>query len=437
MTWAYLLVAVGLLLANGFFVGAEFALIAARATRIEAMSREGAATANLALKSVREISLTLAGAQLGITMCSLGLGYVAEPAVADVIESGFGSFGDMPETLVHTISFVVALTIVTFFHMVIGEMAPKNIAIAEPERSALWVALPFRVFVNLFRPVLWVMNGMARAGCKLLGVEQQQERVAVATAEDIRAMAKESAEHGVIGEYEQRLLAGAASFGNRDAASVMVPRTEMVALPSTVTPAEIEGTVVATGHSRYPIYGENIDQVIGFVHAKDLLKVPLARRTKQLGRRWIRPMLVVPESLDVRPLLFSMRKDRRHFALVIDEHGGTSGIVTMEDLLEELVGEIRDEHDFAEAGIESLDEGRYVVPGTMRIDEASDYLDLRLPEGDYETVAGFVIERLGKIPAPGDSLEHDGWRLTVQTMRRRRIVRLQVERVSEGPGPSL
>jgi CBS domain containing-hemolysin-like protein len=431
MTLWYLAAAVVLLLLNGFFVGAEFALIAARRTKIESLAEEGAATANAALRSIKELTLTLAGAQLGITMCSLGLGFVAEPAIADLLESGLSSFGEIPETLLHTISLVVALTIVTFFHMVIGEMAPKNVAIAEPEKSALWVALPFRAFVLVFKPVLYVLNGLANAGCRALGVEPQEERISIASAEEIQAMVKESAQEGVIEEYEQRLLSGAAAFGARDAASAMIPRTEIVALPSTSTPAELEGVIVASGHSRIPVYGENIDQMLGFFHAKDLLKMSGVRRHRPLGRRWIRPMLVVPESLTLHPLLLSMRRERKHFALVVDEHGGTAGVVTMEDLLEELVGEIRDEHDADELGIEPLGSDRHMIPGTLRIDEISDYLGIDLPEGDYETVAGFVMERLGRVPNPQDSVEDDGWRLTVAEMHRRRIIRLLAERLAE------
>jgi CBS domain containing-hemolysin-like protein len=431
VTVGYLIAAVVLLLLNGFFVGAEFALIAARRTKIEAMAQDGAATANFALRSIRELTLTLAGAQLGITMCSLGLGFVAEPAIAVLLESAISSFAEIPDTLLHTISFAVSLTIVTFLHMVIGEMAPKNIAIAEPERTALLIALPFRVFVFIFRPVLYVLNGIANAGCRLLGVEPQDERITAATAEEIQTMVNQSAEEGVISAHERRLLAGAAAFGERDAASAMIPRTEVVALPSTSTPAEFEGVVVDSGHSRIPLYGENIDQILGFFHAKDLLKIPAGQRDHPIARRWIRPMLVVPESLKLPPLLLSMRRERKHFALVFDEHGGTAGVVTMEDVLEELVGEIRDEHDVGELGIEPLGDGRFMIPGTLRIDEAAESIGMDLPEGDYETVAGLVMERLGRVPSPNDAIEIDGWRLTVAEMHRRRIRRLMTEQTDQ------
>ncbi|MFN2488574.1 MAG: hemolysin family protein [Actinomycetota bacterium] len=429
MTPWYLAIAVVLLLANGFFVGAEFALIAARRTKLEQIA-EVSDRANMALKSIGELSLMLAGAQLGITMCSVGLGFVAEPAIARLIESGIHSFATLPPALLHAISFVIALTIVTFLHMVIGEMAPKNIAIAQPEKTALWVAVPFRLFVNLLRPVVHLLNGLANGGTRLFGVVPTEERVDAHTAEEIGAMIEESARKGLIGEPRHRLLSGAIGFLERDAVAAMVPRTDVVAAPVTSPPAELERTVLDSGHSRIPLFASDVDHVAGFFHSKDLLHIGAEERMRPLQRSLIRPMLVVPESRKVQPLLLEMQQERKHFALVIDEHGGTAGIVTMEDLLEELVGEIQDEYDVSELGVETLAEERYLVPGSLRIDEASDHLGVDLPEGDYETVAGFLMDRLGRIPRRRDSVEHDGWRLRVRNMHRRRVVQVLVERAA-------
>jgi CBS domain containing-hemolysin-like protein len=433
VTWWYLGAALLLLVANGFFVGAEFAVIAARRTKIDQLAATGDLRARLAQKSIRELSFMLAGVQLGITMASLGLGAVAEPAVAHLIESGLASVADLPEGLLHSISFVVALTIVVFFHMVAGEMAPKNIAIAEPERSALWLAIPLRIYANLFRPFIRLLNGIANAGIRLFGVEPQEERTEVHTAGELRAMIADSAREGMLGVFEHRLLSGAIGFGTRDAASIMVPRTEMVAVPATVTPAELERIVLQTGHSRFPVFAGDLDEVLGFVHAKDLLKIPAAERDRPIGRRWMRQMLVVPESLRLHPLLVAMRRERHQFALVVDEHGGTAGIVTLEDLLEELVGEIRDEYDFSEAGVEQLSERRFLVPGSYPIYEAEERLGVDLPEGEYETVAGFIMDRLGRIPKRRDMVEHDGWRLGVRAMHRRRVVQVLIERAEDAP----
>jgi CBS domain containing-hemolysin-like protein len=428
MTTTYLLAGLGLLLANAFFVAAEFGLIAARRTKIQGLASEGNARARVALKSIRELSLMLAGAQLGITMASLGLGAVAEPALAHLIEDAIEPFAELPPTLLHTISFVVGLTIVSFLHMVVGEMAPKNVAIADPEKTILWLALPFRGFTLVFRPVLWVLNGLANVTLRLMRVEPKEELHTVHTAPEIGRLIAESAESGLLKDFEHRLLTGAVDFGERDAAEVMVPRTEMIAVPMTVTPAEIEQLVLDGGHSRFPIYTEDLDHVIGFFHSKDLLKIPNDRRERRLPRRLIRPLLVVPESKKLHPLLFDMRRERKHFALVIEEHGGTAGIVTLEDLLEELVGEIIDEFDLDEAAIERLGNDRFLVPGNLRIDEIADRINVELPEGDYETIAGFLMSELGRIPKRMDRVTHDGWTITVRSMYRRRVVQVTVER---------
>jgi CBS domain containing-hemolysin-like protein len=429
-----LLLTVVLLLVNGFFVAMEFALIAARRSRIETLANDGNRRAVAALRSIKELSLMLAGAQLGITMASLGLGAIAEPAIARLLESGIETFAELPSGLLHSISFVIALTIIVFFHMVVGEMAPKNIAIARPEESALWMAFPIRVYGNLFRPFIKALNAIANGVLRLLGVAPQDELLTVHTAQELRVMVQESAKGGVLQEFETHLLSGAASFGEKDAADAMVPRTEMIALPLEITAAEVEAKVVESGHTRFPIYIETPDRVVGFFHAKDLLKIAASQRNKRIPRRLIRPLLVVPESRKLHPLLFDMRRERRHFALVVDEHGGTAGIVTLEDLLEELVGEILDEYDEGEAGIERLSDRRFLVPGTLRIDEVSELLDAHLPEGDYETIAGFLMDRLGRVPVRRDVVTHGDWSLQVRRMYRRRVVQVLIE-PSPGSGP--
>ena len=430
MSIGWLLAAtVGCLLLNGFFVGAEFALIAARRSSIEALAESGNKRAQIAERSLHELSLMLAGAQLGITMASLALGAIAEPAIATLIEGALHDVVNLSTEVLHSISFVIALTIVVFFHMVVGEMAPKNIAIAIPEKSALWLAAPFRLYVNIFRPFIRLLNLIANTGLRLIRVEPQDELRSVHTAQELGAMIAESARHGVLNKTQYRLLSRAASFGERDAGSALVPRTEMVAVPADITPREIEALVVASGHSRIPIYDEHLDQVLGFFHAKDLLRISPRDLDDPLDPRFVRPMLIVPESKKLHPLLFEMRRQRKHFALVVDEHGGTAGVITMEDLLEELVGEIRDEYDFTERSIERLGGDRFLIPGSLRIDEINDRLEVELPEGEYETIAGFLMDRLGRIPQRRDSVVHEGWRLRVMTMHRRRVVQVLLERI--------
>ncbi|MBA2311601.1 MAG: HlyC/CorC family transporter, partial [Actinobacteria bacterium] len=273
MTAWYLLAAVGLLVANGFFVAAEFAITAARRASLEERASEGDGRARTALKSITELSFMLAGAQLGITIASLLLGFIAEPAVATVIEAGVESVVELPPSVVHAVSFVVALGIVVFLHMVVGEMAPKNMAIADPEKTALWLALPFRAFVNVFRPFIRLLNAIANGALKLFGVEALDELEEGRSAQDIATMIAQSARDGMLGKVEHRLLSGAIEFRDRDAADVMVPRTEVVAVSADATPEDIERAVVETGHSRFPVYAGDIDHVLGFFHAKDLLLV--------------------------------------------------------------------------------------------------------------------------------------------------------------------
>ncbi|HYY44117.1 MAG TPA: hemolysin family protein, partial [Actinomycetota bacterium] len=260
--WLLVLTA-GLLIMNGVFVGAEFALTGARRTRIEALREQGDRRAGIALKSMRELPMMLAGAQLGITMASLGLGHVAEPAFAHLFERLFGPVG-APSGLSHTLSYVVALIVVVYLHMVIGEMAPKNLTIAEPERSALWLALPTRAFVTVFRPFVHLLNGLARLGLRALRVEPAEELLTAHSADEIARLIEEAAGEGMLGIEKHRLLSGALELSERDAAAAMVPRTEMVAASVTATPADLERLVLETGHSRIPIYGKDIDHVFGF-----------------------------------------------------------------------------------------------------------------------------------------------------------------------------
>lgn len=430
MTFGYLVAAVVLLFLNGFFVAGEFAMIASRRTKIEALAAGGDLRGNLALKSIRELSIMLAGAQLGITIASLALGYVAEPAVAHLIEAALHNIS-VPEEASHTIAFVIALSIVSFFHMVIGEMAPKNIAISNPEKAALLLVIPFRLFTNLFRPILWVLNGAANSLLKLVGIEPQDEIHTAHSAREIGRMIGESAQGGMLKDHEHRLLSGALSLSDRDVASVMKPRTEMLAVPLTATPADVEGLVTETGYSRFPVFSEHIDRVLGFVHSKDLLSVPSDARDKRLPRRLIRPLLIVPETKKLHPLLYDMKRERKHFALVVDEHGGTSGVVSLEDLLEELVGDILDEHDLNPAEIQQAGPGRFVVMGTLPLDDLRRRIHLEVPEGDYETLAGFLMDRLGRVPRRRDEIKFEGWRMRVLSMHRRRVVQVLLEK--QGP----
>jgi len=340
-----LVLAALLLLANGFFVAVEFALIASRRTKVEALADEGSASARAAAQAMRRLNVQLAGAQLGITMASLLLGFVAEPAVAGLIEDAIGAFVELPERLLHTLGFVVALGIVAFLHMVIGEMVPKNVAIAQPERTLLALALPNRAYVTVFGPILHLLNALSNAGVRLMGIEPRDELATAASADELALMLAASREEGLIEEVAHQLLSGALDLGDREVTSVMVPRSRVVWLPATATPAEAEALVVSSGHTRLLVAGEGLDEVLGFVHAKDLLTVPVEARARPLPLGRVRRMVVLDARATLDHARREMQRARVHLAVIAGPDGATRGIATLEDVIEALVGDIRDETD--------------------------------------------------------------------------------------------
>jgi CBS domain containing-hemolysin-like protein len=345
VTGVNLLIAVLLLVANGFFVAVEFALLASRRTKLEAMVEQGSAPARVALRSMRHLNHQLAGAQLGITMASLLLGFVAEPTVAGLIEDSIHRFVELPESVLHALGFAIALMIVVFLHMVIGEMVPKNIAIAAPERTLLALTLPNHAYVVVVGPLLHLLNGLARAIVRLFGVEPRDELATSASADELALMLAASRDEGLIEEMAHQLLAGALDLGDRGISSVMVPQDEVVWLPRTSTPSEAEELVVRSGHSRLIVAGRDLDDVLGYIHAKDLLTVPSGARDRALPLGRVRRMVVLGQRTSLDDALLAMQQARIHVALIDDGAGHTLGIATLEDVIEALVGDIRDESD--------------------------------------------------------------------------------------------
>jgi len=430
MNWSALLWMILLLIANGFFVAAEFAYITARRNVLE--QTEGR-SAQVAVGLNRDLSLSLAAAQLGITMASLLLGAVAEPAVAALLEPAVGVL-PVSEDVVHGIALVIALLIVVFLHMVVGEMAPKNIAISAPERSALAMALPFRGFIFLFKPLIALLNATANGVLRLFGVPPAVALEVGHSAEDLAVIIATGRREGVIEDFAHRLLTGAIVFGDLDASEVMVPRPDIDAAPSSASVAEIQELMRVTGHSRIPIHGGDLDDILGLVHVKDLM-IDEIDPDAPLDRELIREALVVPETAPLRSVLTEMRQGRSHLAVVVDEHGSTAGIITLEDIAEELVGEIADEHDPQEQRVRLEPEGQIIAAGTVRPDELSRY-GVKLTIGDYETIGGLVMDRLGRVPRRGDLIEDQGWRLRVRSIEGRRVSEVEITPGEEAPsGP--
>lgn len=423
---------IALLAANAFFVGAEFAFVMARRAKMEQLAARGNRTAKIASAATKELSLMLAGAQLGITMTSIGLGYFAEPAVASLIERALTPYVTLPANVLHTISFVLALSVVLYFHLVVGEHIPKNIAIAHPDASLLWIARPFNLYARLFRPFIRLLNGMANAGLRLVGVEPKDELFSAASPSDLSAILRMLKKEGVIEDVRHRLLSGTLTFNSLDAESIMVPRTRITAISHQASAAEIEDRLRETGLTRLPLFDGDLDHMVGFVHGKDLLRVPQNRRHLPPHRSLVKELLLVPASRKLGDLLGDMRTSRRHLAVVIDEHGGTAGIVTLEDILVEIVGETGDLKTGAQT-VRQMGPGHFVVPGDLRRDEVRAAIGLNLPEGDYETLAGFMMVHLGRLPVTGDEVSLGAATFRIKRIRSRQVDLVEVLLSTEHP----
>lgn len=416
MSWAAIGLMMALLVANGFFTAAEFAYITARRTVLQ---ETPGGSARIAVRLNRELTLSLTAAQLGITMTSLGLGAVAEPAVASVLEAVIG-LASLPVGVTHGIALVLAFLIVVFLHIVVGDMAPKNIVISRPERSATALAYPFRGFILVFRPLIAALNAMTNGLLRIFGVSPATSLEVGHSADELAMIISTGQEEGVIEDFAHRLLTGAISFGDLDAAEAMTPRPDVVTTNAAATVAEVEELMQSTGHSRIPVIGDDIDDVLGFIHVKELIGVSDDHRDRTVDPSILREVLFVPESAHIRSVLDEMRRTRIHFAMVIDEHGSTAGIITMEDIAEELVGEIRDEYDRRERRPTRTADGRILAPALLRPDQLAEY-GIHLPEGEYETLGGLIMDRLGRLPVPGDEVEEEAWLLKVISTDGRRV----------------
>ena len=354
MTIWLLIITLVLVLVNGFFVALEFALVGSRRAKLEALAADGSRQATNALNASSDLTMHLAGAQLGVTMASLGIGLFGEPTVSHLVETAIVAVGiTLPESILSTIGLVVGLSIVVFCHMVIGEVVPKNLALAGPERALLKLAPFSRVYLKIFRPVVRLLQTMANFGVRLFKVEPRDELTSAHTAKELTMMLAESHEEGLIEEFAHDLMTGVLDFGGRTAGAVMVPRDDILVVARTATVAEVERCIVESGHSRIPVVDaggpDAVDNILGFVHSKDLLTLGVEDQDEPLPLRLVRRMLVVPSDRSLEQVLVSMRHERVHVAVVRGPDHRTAGVVTLEDLLEELVGEILDESDDQEA----------------------------------------------------------------------------------------
>ncbi len=420
-----------LVLANAFFVAAEFSLVSVRKTRIAELAAHGNPAAKAVDKAISNPDRVIAATQLGITLSSLGLGWLGEPALSHLIEPVVAWFPTgFREEVSLAISAAIAFTLITFLHVVVGELMPKSIALQDPERTSLFVARPTLWTENIFKPAIWALNGTGNALLKLLKIKPASGHELVHSVQELRMIVTASTEGGAVETDESEMLHAVFDFGEMIVRQVMIPRTEIVAVEADVSLDEIVQLTSQSTYTKFPVYDDSLDQILGIVHVKDLLNALLSPGpTLKSARDYLREAIFVPETISVKSLLRQFRDNHQHMAIVLDEFGGTAGLVTLEDLLEEIVGEVSDPFDANDPDFEALPDGSVLIDGLTLIDEVNQQLDLSLQDPDYDTIAGYVLGRLGRIPEIADSVEANGLRLKVEEMDGLRIARLSLRRL--------
>lgn len=405
-----------LILATGYFVAAEFAYVAVDRNRVQIDAAAGDRAARRVQRIVTRLSFHLSGAQLGITLTSLLLGFIAEPTVASVLEAALGRGA----------SVAVALILVTVSSMIVSELVPKNVAIARAQGAAKILSRSMLVYGTLFGPLIRLLNRAANATVRRLGIEPQEELTSVRSLEELELLIRSSGEEGTLDEDALNLLNRALRFNEKTAADALVPRVQVSAVGPDDTVPELIERSVRTGFSRFPVCGADLDDVVGTVHVKDVYRLAPDRRRTAVVADVMTDPFIVPESRNLGSLLLDLRHGS-HLAVVVDEYGGIAGIITLEDVLEEIVGDIDDEYDPAPPTLRTvLPAGTYELPGTLHPDEVREACGFEVPEGDYETLAGFVLDQLGRIPVEGDCFLHGSWQVQVLEMDRRRVATVRL-----------
>ncbi|MFH1634521.1 MAG: hemolysin family protein [Chloroflexota bacterium] len=426
-----LVIVVLLVLANGFFVVAEFALISVRRTRIAELVTQGNQAANSVQKAIDDPDSVIAATQLGITLSSLGLGWLGEPALSHLIEPVVRLFPAAVQSGVsHGISAGIAFAVITFLHVVMGELAPKSIALQNPEKASLVIAKSILWIEWIFKPAIWVLNGTGNALLRLVGIEPASGHELVHSVEELKMLVSASAESGIVEDKEMEMLHAVFDFGELLVRQVMIPRTEVSAFEANMPLDEAIDLAINSTFTKFPVYEHDLDNIIGVVHIKDLLRADQAPdRQNCLARSLVRETFFVPETVPVKAVLQQFRARRQHIAIVLDEFGGTAGLVTLEDLMEEIVGEVSDPFDAEQPEIQELPDGSATIDGMALIEEVNEELGLDLRDPNYDTIAGYMLGKLGRIPQAGDAIEADGLRLQVESMDGMRIERLSLARV--------
>ena len=428
-----LVAVVFLVLLNGFFVAAEFSLVSVRKTRIAELVAQGNANAKTVQKALENPDRVIAATQLGITLASLSLGWIGEPALSHLIEPIIELFPlDLRPGLSHSLTAGLAFAVITFLHVVVGELAPKSIALQNPARTSLVVARPTLWSERLFKPFIWALNGTGNALLRLVGMEPASGHQLVHSVEELKMLVTESAEGGAVAHQESELLHAIFDFGDLLVRQVMIPRTEIIAVEAKMPLAEIIPLITESTYTKFPVYDDNLDNILGIFHVKDLLRtMQEAGWQKSSVRTLVREAMYVPETLPISTLLRRFRDNQQHIAIILDEFGGTGGLVTLEDLLEEIVGEVSDPFDKFTPEIETLADGSILVDGLSLIEDVNKYLDLDLNDPAYDTIAGYTLGKMGRIPKVNDSVEFDKVLIQVEAMDGMRIDRLKLTRLED------
>ena len=413
-----LLAIAALILLNAFFVAAEYALVTARRSRIVELEREGDRRARQVLKIVREPPRFIAAMQLGVTITSLAIGAIGEPVLARVFDPVIAAF----------LAFTIAFLLITYLHVVIGELVPKGLSLKHSERVALAVSTPVRGFFVLFGPLIWVLQRSSDFILRLLGTEPPGSEGLVHSEAELKILLEESTQRGEIEQEEREMLYRVFDFADKEVHDVMIPRPEVVAISVDLPPEDALQAVMDSPHTRYPAYRGSLDEIVGVLHVRDLFAALIERGMAEVRvEQLLRPAHVVPETKDLAALLADFRTTQQHLAIVVDEYGAMQGIVTLEDLVEEIVGEIEDEFDLPDESVERIDDRTVKIHGTFPIDDFNEQFKTELPIEDYHTVGGFVFGILGRAPEEGDEIEFEGVKFRVLELDGTRIERLMVE----------
>ncbi|HSL00033.1 MAG TPA: hemolysin family protein [Rubrobacteraceae bacterium] len=424
-----LLLALGLVVLNGFFVAAEFALVRVRESRMVQLEREGSARATGVRDALRDLDAYLSVCQVGITMASLGLGWIGEPAVAHLIEPLLEVVGVTSERAVTIVSVLLGFAVITYAHLVFGEQAPKYFSIQRAEGTSLWISRPLKVFMVLLRPIVWMVNASTNFVLRPWGIRLGEEMEAH-SEEELRIMISSSAASGELDPEEHDYINNVFDFGDTVAREVMVPRPDIEALRADSSLSELVDAATFGRYTRYPVYEGDLDHVLGAVHIKDLLRAAREKPEDFDLREIVRDCLVVPETKPIEQILREFQRRKLQMAIVIDEWGSVEGLVTIEDVLEEIVGEIQDEFDEGEAAIEEIGDGAYAVDGRIPITDVNEFFHLDLPHEDFDTIGGYVLGSLGRPPEPGDTVDADGVTLHVKSVDGPRVSTLTLRRDS-------